>query len=298
MVPLVINTQGWVKGLGEELLTAIEGMADPTHIFAFDVPSFASGDAEAFDAVVPAWERSPPPQIAPLPGSSARLTVLPPAPPSALQTRYNAADFRALALLAYLYGLPSSGPEQHHWDFSRPLVSVPPVVATLGEEIKSVYLIGEGAEGVVSDDLHLALNGSVVALLARHDGDDDDLPAGQSSSGVYVQGRPAPAFEDTTFVGYALVRAVRTLASSRLQLQLITPLSPDELNRVSAIVKNGAIELPTAGLLDWRSAPDGSRSRDEGLVNGGESAERPFFDMWHGGVGAGKRRIRRNIQRR
>jgi polynucleotide 5'-hydroxyl-kinase GRC3/NOL9 len=35
VVPLVINTQGWVKGLGADLLLQIEHLAEPTHTFAF-----------------------------------------------------------------------------------------------------------------------------------------------------------------------------------------------------------------------------------------------------------------------
>lgn len=31
-VPLIVNTQGWVKGMGADLLRSVEGIFQPTHI--------------------------------------------------------------------------------------------------------------------------------------------------------------------------------------------------------------------------------------------------------------------------
>jgi polynucleotide 5'-hydroxyl-kinase GRC3/NOL9 len=290
-MPLVINTQGWVKGLGEELLRSIEAMAEPTHVFAFESEPVNEG----FDA--PGWTRSPTYQTSALPeyplrhGKAVFCHTLVPAPASPLQARYTPADLRLLSTLSYFYS--HIGPTSLNWNLTTPLVAQPPWEVTLGEAIKEVYLIGEGAEGVLPSDLSLALNGCIVALLEQlsppeqHDG----------PQGVYIQARPPPSLEETTFLGLAIVRA--TSSGTPTRLQILTPLAPELLSRASVLVKNGAIELPTAGMLDWREREKGfPPGLGAAAGNGNGWEEVPFFDTGNVGIGGERRRFRRNLMRK
>ena len=40
IIPLVVNTMGWNKGLGADLTRQIEDMVEPTDIFEFEAPPF------------------------------------------------------------------------------------------------------------------------------------------------------------------------------------------------------------------------------------------------------------------
>lgn len=249
VIPLVVNFQGWTKGLGEELMQAIEMAVLPTHIFAFEDGSVQQ----------------------PLPSSPSVFQVEP-APSSPLQARYTAADMRALSTIAYLH---SHGDK---WDFSAPLLAMKPWTLSLGDTVKNVYFIGEGADAILPHDLPLALNGSLVGLLASEPEEE-----------LYVSGRQ-PSVENATFLGLALIRAVRA-DDEGIALQLISPLRAD-LARVTAIVRNGAMELPTCGLLDWRDRSD------EGLA-GVRWEDVPFFEVsGSDAIGGDRRRFRKNLQRK
>ena len=276
-VPLVINTQGWVKGLGADLLGAIEQAAQPTHVFAFTDADVGDVDDGLPDA--PGWTRSPPPLSA-VPVlcdtvSPAQTTIVEPAPTGPLQSRYTSADFRALSMISYFHSDLAG-----EWD-SPPLLSRTPLQTTLSESgpIDRIYLIGEGADAVLPEHLPLALNGSIVALLERHTAVNDE--------GLYLTGRPPPSLDDTNFLGLALVRAVRA-DGDRIDIQLLTPLKPEVLARARVLVRDGAMEMPVSAIMDWRDVRDGS--------NAGET---PFLEYGvMEGVGVERRRFRRNLMRK
>lgn len=285
-IPLIVNTQGWVKGLGEELLHSIEQLVQPSHIFTLGT---LNSEPDRDDA--PGWTHSPPPRSMGLDHTpSATHVELDPAPESPLQARYTPADLRTLATIAYFHARFAVPPNQPvHWDFERPLLACPPWSVTLGldEPLERVYLIGEGAEGVLAADLSLALSGSIVALLEPL----DSYSSLDDHHELYIQGRQPPPHTETNFLGLAIIRALRVISSEplKMQLHLISPLPAEILQRAKIIVKNGAMELPLCGMLNWRG--------DAGLA---DAQEMPFLDasLSNGAVGGEKRRFRRNLMRK
>ena len=290
VVPLVINTQGWMKGLGEELLHAIETMAEPTHIYAFQNQTSAEDDFPDGGG----WTKTPlrgdhrlpyanglaSPRG--LPANRVKDCVLESPPSSPLQARYTPTDLRMLSMMSYLRADLGSST----WNFTLPMLALRPWQIELGTAIQQIYIIGEGAESIREEDLPLALNGSLVALL------ESTEPLGRSAS-VYITGRPYPAFDESNFLGLALIRGVERCAS-RIKLHLLTPLPPSRLFKAKILVKNGSIELPLCGWLD-RQSRGGS---DEGLC-GKVWEDVPFLEA--GGVeviGGERRRFRRNLMRK
>ena len=290
--PLVINTQGWVKGLGEELLRSIEGATRATHVLAFD-KSPSDGD----DMERNGWTSSPTLGMTDLPpsylGEEPRVFSLDQAPVTPLQQRYTAADYRNLSTLAYLHAnLASNG--EPTWDFTSPMLAMPPFEVAISPEgpVRSVYMQGEGAEGISIADLPLALNGALVALVDKQS--EASLAA---DTATYVQGRPLPPLDSVNYLGLAVIRAVvpaETGAISAHKIHVLAPLPADVLTRCNAIIRNGAMELPTAAMLDWR---DTAVYSEEGLA-GVPWADVPFFDTDTRGVGIEKRKIRRNLMRK
>ena len=267
-IPLVINTQGWVKDLGEKLLRNIEAASEPTHICTFEA------DQTVDEYTGPGWTLSPVIELAPLPTHGSVHRTLEPAPISPLQSRFTPSDLRILSMMSHLHGtLYLSAPT---WDFDTPLMEQPPWEVSLGPDgaIKNVYLIGEGSEGVLSDDLALALNGSIVGLLNA-----------EPRSTLYDSGR-RPDLETASYLGMGVIRGIEP-APNGFKVLLLTPLPPEALGQANAIVKNGAMELPLCALLEGQDAT---------AVRGDQI---PYVDFSGvEGVGLEKRRFRRNIMRK
>lgn len=289
-VPLVINTQGWVKGLGEDLLRAIESASSPTHVFAFESPLPLE---ESAIEVGPGWTSSPPPPslgFTPLPGS--KVFTLQSAPVSPLLARHTPSDLRTLSMMTYFHSrLSPSSPPEPTWDFSLPLLATPPwqvdLSPTASGGMRRVIMSGEGADSIDASELGLALNGNIVALLEETEQD----PARER---VFDPLEPRPAMEDCTYLGLALVRGITPLPvePQSYRLHLLTPLHAEGLRRANAIVRNGAIELPLCGMLDWRN-PNASE------LAGVAWDEAPFLDVSGVvGVGGERRRFRRNLMRK
>ena len=112
--PLLINTCGWVSGLGAQLLADILSAAQPTHVVSLhkaDGSDGGGGAAAVFGVPLPtpathAAGGPPPPtllRLSGLPGAAAAQAAgeagRPAAPP--------AAEARAMQLLAYLGALPA-----------------------------------------------------------------------------------------------------------------------------------------------------------------------------------------------
>jgi len=281
VVPLVVNTQGWVKGLGADLLEQIESMIQATHTFAFGANGFENleGDesrpftGEDYEVVA---ERSLGM------GGFGRVIQLEAAPTSGLFSRFSPADTRTLSTIAYLHARFSTQDEVV-WDFQEALVGMPPWEVDFDQVIKAVYLSGEGSDGIVEDDLGLSLNGSIVALLERTSEPMDAVER-------YVGGRALPSPAETHCVGLGLIRAV---SPDHTALQLLTPIPAGRFERISVIAK-GDLELPLCGSLDWKTGA----MTEEGLL-GVPWDEVPFLSVKpERGVGMSKRKFRRNIMRR
>lgn len=282
-VPLVINTQGWVKGLGEDLAGSLKEVAKPSHIFSFLAPPEVADELALTEN----------PRIVPL------STI----PESQLSLRLTAADTRSINLLSYFHAeltVPSSveGCETSlcsRWNFSVPLLRQLPyrIPWSPGEggPIDSIYMAGSGA---AVDKRHVlsALNGSLVALVA------DLSPKEPCVTFPYEPSRPLPLPESSTCLGLALIRSIDP---SRRTFQLICPLPASHLETagVSTLVK-GDIDLPTLAMLDYAETwvigmnPEGIcdvRWKDVPYLTRDGIGE--------GGVaGSGRRKVRRNLMRR
>lgn len=283
-IPLVVNTQGWVKGLGMDLLRSIEQMVGPTHVFAFEAAPIED-DADGRQNN-PGWTRSPEHDTVQLPGEIAWgvstnnepvvYHTLMPAPMSPLLTRYTPADLRILSTMAYFHVSFTANPT---WDFSSSLVAQRPWQIDANEVLKSIVLSGEGSDCILAEDVPLALNGSIVALVDS----SADLDTG---SALYAQGRSVPPPAESNCLALALIRA----CNPTLEIQLLTPLPASHLGQVNTIIK-GELELPNCAMLDG----------DEDGVAGVPWESVPFFEAGpvpRGAVGMAKRRFRRNLQRK
>ncbi|KAG6841808.1 hypothetical protein C0991_006692 [Blastosporella zonata] len=288
LIPLVVNTMGWNKGLGADLTTKLQDMAEPSDIYEFESP---------LDL---AWPTSASRDAYLVPSSHpAKIHLLKASPISILSTNYSAIDHRSLSIMSYFHAaFPTSPPPADDlpqitaftWHTSHPLCAQPPfeVGAKLFDK---VVLTGAGTEDVVPSEVARVLNGALVALVSCTPGTLDlELTSEAVTSPVpYTQGFAVPSPASSRCLGLALVRSV-SLPEPEIQMHVLTPLPHAMLAEGKVLVK-GELELPMWGMLDYRG--DGDQ------VAGVDNDKVPFLQWGKGeGVGGEKRRIRRNLMRR
>ncbi|KAG6837057.1 hypothetical protein H0H93_015628 [Arthromyces matolae] len=284
LIPLVVNTMGWNKGLGADLTLKLQEMVEPTDIYEIEAP---------FD---PAWPSLPARNLRPSP--SVKVHLLKPAPISILSTNYSAADHRSLSIMSYLHAVfPKSTtladdlPQRTAltWHTSTPICAQPPFEVDCRRSFDKVILAGAGTEDVVPSEIACVLNGALVALVTCAPGTLDLDLVDDTERIPYTQGFAPPSPGSSKCLGLALIRSVSPL-EPQTQIHVLTPLPAKMLMDCRILVK-GELELPIWGMLDHRG------SRDE--VVGEESRKVPFLQWGKGeGVGGDKRRIRRNLMRR
>ncbi|KAI5826819.1 hypothetical protein K523DRAFT_248177 [Schizophyllum commune Tattone D] len=303
-IPLIVNTMGWTKGLGADLLRRVEDIVQPTHVLEFEAAAttdFAWPHAMnefAGSGVLPDRLHS---------SKTLRLT---PVVPLNAET-YTAADHRTLSILSYFHAeFPevaqnADGPSLKQltaqtWNTARPLVAQLPYEVDVAQAVDVVVLMGAGAEDVPRSEVARVLNGAVVGLVVSDGGtldvEGEDGSAEAADAPIpYAQGASPPPPSTSHCIGLALVRGVPSIEPSGISqttaatLQLLTPVPTSLLGSARVLVK-GSLELPIWGMLDWT---------DEERVAGVERERVPYLQWGKGdGIGAQRRRVRRNLMRK
>ncbi|KAF9081748.1 Polynucleotide 5'-hydroxyl-kinase grc3 [Mortierella sp. AD031] len=269
-IPLIINTQGWIKGMGYDLLIQLLDYTAPSHIFGFHSPSNGESNlppsffSTIRDQAIHAGREQPTflYVAAVVLGDDGNISPF---------TKYHPADHRALALLSYFYlkqeyglgGDPKNG-NRLVWDFSQALVVRRPWCWDWSQA-KGVWVL---FDQVPPSQILYALNASLVALTgdkeSPHDDDGDEqedatsqphMPAAVdgATAGQIVPPNyfplgqyPPPPPEHTTCHGLAIIRSIQP---STRTLHILTPLAPSKLKKCNGIVK-GAIHMPIHASLD------------------------------------------------
>jgi polynucleotide 5'-hydroxyl-kinase GRC3/NOL9 len=318
VVPLVINTQGWVKGLGMDLLVKIEQAAEATDVFEFEVvPNGDEWEEGGWEASIPSeggWGRiyEEPNEEDDQPygqsTSSARRHLLTPIPPTPLAARWTAYDLRILSLISYFHcrfpaqrlTIDNAGahasPLATTWDFSLPLVAHRPWAVDWTVAFREIHLVGPGSEEIIPSLIWDALAVGLVALVAP-----DERESGATTARIdgvpYVQGRPPPSPSTTRLLGFGIVRSPPGDEPLHDKLlHLLTPLPARLLPEATVLVK-GETEVPLQAMLDW------TQDDSNAGVAGVEREHVPYIE-WTGKaggvgvVGGARRKVRRNVGRR
>lgn len=277
-IPLVINTQGWVKGMGADLLRSIEGIFKPSHIVDFQLPRVNPVPN------VPQNHRALFGETLEPPSSNVSTNIVVAAiPPPLRSPRFSAADLRGLALMSYFYGRFTSQQKSpsgldglvNHWDTSLSLRAVAPITVDMGLGLESIVIAAPGGDDVVPSELSKALVCGIVGLVAPESASEPPVT-------TYVQGTLPPLPQTSRCLGLAFVRGV-----SDTKLQMLTPTPVHELKHCRIAVL-GELNMPVWAFLDR----DGDETEESGL---------PYL-QWGKSIaenaGGERRRIRRNIMRR
>jgi polynucleotide 5'-hydroxyl-kinase GRC3/NOL9 len=258
---LIINTPGWTRGLGADLLANFANYMSPTLILGLGPDDSLM---EARDAL----------------GEESVITV-----ESVLTsgeshpTRYSAADLRTLQILSYLHSQDK---------FARHLTEMPPYVVpydgSAGIAIQGIAILA--SEGVVQEDVVLAINGTLVAIVCV--AEEAAIPVTRTLEGIpWIEPNNVGQVitpETSRCLGYAVVQSIDTVDKC---LRLLTPLPMKAIQQVISnkqrlILVRGRLQLPLWELWDTRT----------------DTANSPYLSKKHTGVGSQGWRVRRNVLRR
>ncbi|KAF9224506.1 hypothetical protein BS17DRAFT_703140 [Gyrodon lividus] len=304
-IPLVVNTMGWMKGLGADLNTRIEEFVEPSHIFEIDGP-----EERGWPAPIQSQHLPQHPTFIPFAHSKAPTFLkMEPIPSESTNTYHSAIDHRNLNILSYFYAIFPQLPPSHSfstsllkqitastWDTSLPLCARYPYEVDYSQAFESVFLTGPGYEDVVPSELTRVLNGAIVGLISCDLNGTFAPPfTSPSSNGFqfpYTPSQPLPDPAFSTCHGLALIRGIPLSPNPPSpHMHILTPLPTPLLSSTRALVK-GELELPIWGMLDFRED-------DEGGVAGVERGLVPYLQWGKGeGLGSEKRRVRRNLMRK
>ncbi|KAI6140917.1 hypothetical protein EDD17DRAFT_1667529 [Pisolithus thermaeus] len=322
VIPLVVNTMGWTKGLGADLNTRIGELVEPSHVFEIEGSEEGGWPARSVDL---AGENN---HTFPLcsPATSAVRVQLEAIQADATNMHaFSAADHRNINTLSYFHAVfpPFIGEQQPSasvsfsvvpspvslrqvtaecWDATLPLCARYPYEVCCESAFDRVYLVGSGYEDVVPSELPRVLNCAVVGLVAYDENtkEAEMEPTDQVVSSLpYSPGQPVPHPSISNCLGLALIRGVFSSSnpsptpsqSSLTHLHILTPLPPSILGHARVLIK-GEFELPVWGMLDFREG-------EEGGIAGVERERVPYLQWGKSeGLGSQRRRVRRNLMRK
>ncbi|EJU05971.1 hypothetical protein DACRYDRAFT_12792 [Dacryopinax primogenitus] len=261
VVPLVVNTMGWTKGLGARLLEQVEQLVQPTHVFEFPDSGETAHPLDRFSSstLTPTGNRD-----------DRQVYTLEPVQPSPRLSAYNAPLLRALSTMSYLHSHPPQEGQSTRWS-TTPLCAQLPYEVDLRTTFDKIVLLGPGSEDVVPEELGTVLNGSLVTFLAVDDG-SEPLPAHDGHLMPYEQRAPAPSPFTSHCLGLGVIRSFNRESGKAL---VLTPVPLSTLPKARVLVK-GELELPIWAFLDPR------QEEEQSGVAGVEWERVPYLEF--GGV--------------
>ncbi|KAG8883466.1 Polynucleotide 5'-hydroxyl-kinase grc3 [Tulasnella sp. 331] len=284
LIPLVVNTQGWTKGLGADLMRALEEIIQPTHLFELgDDGTPPSRGNTPFVQPLSRDHRRASASINDAPGMTrwadqssimstafsgerhaTKVYTLPSMSPGPLANFFTPADTRAIGLMSYFHHTHATS-QTTGWQTDVSLLATAPYAVDVNMAFDAILLTGPGSEDVVHEEVLRALNCAVVALV--EDENSKDTFGDHESSGnrlPYVQGTPPPDPMTSRCHGLAFIRGISTLShptssssepAASVSFQLLTPVPPEVFSRCRILVK-GEMEMPIWAFIGSSSDMD------------------------------------------
>lgn len=280
-IPLIINTQGWIKGLGLDLLNRIKDQIKPTHLFNFK-------NLEENEN----WDQADQNDYSDESILQFNMEV---APASPLDSKWSAADLRSLGFISYFHSILSATslistasifPTE--WNFSTALVSQIPYEVNWKEESKltRVYL----PESDISlEQVLFALNVQMVGIVIENETEVMETETVLNRKEFpYSPDAPLPTPTTSRCLGLGIIRAIDSVNTS---LHLLFPLDPSHFKKSISLVK-GSLEIPLSLMLDFKA------TESEALVGiaGKEWNQVPYLTVETGITR--RKKPRRNLMRR
>lgn len=244
-MPLIVNTHGWIKGMGLDLLSHVCAVVGPTHVVDLGAP------------------------LPPLPSTHGLPALSDVNVPSGAWRRLNAAEARVLSMLAYLHmtQLPRPGTSlRAAWDFTHPLVARPPFIVDVSTGLAAGCAVLDTRAAVDEALQLLAMNGRIAAIVVAPPRDTMATNVWRAAleRGAALIHQPGASLSKREpalcpALGLALVRSIDREQGT---VHLLTPLSGPYLQESMEMeggalgLVQGALDLPFWGALDAEAYAD------------------------------------------
>jgi hypothetical protein len=284
--PVVVNTMGWMTGLGFEFLLFAAKSFRVTHIFCFNDPEFTDDGNDAIIKALSASSGIRNIQISALTeaeAASVKLIYMPANLGDLPKAKFHPSDWRNLAYWCYFFGRFNANLSIDSFAFSQ-LSHLKPVavplrrlqLASSDRDIDLFDLIGKGRLERLRSLLLMRLVGLVVDEEFTPTRSLNLLPGGQYNRIASMKA-----------LGVGIVRSVTVIRRDgefEFSLQIITPI-PFEIVKTSNTLVMGSLALPPQ------------------LISGDQisaQAEAPFFSIQNhsDSIGSAVRTNRPNVLRR
>lgn len=265
---LIINTPGWTKGIGLQLLEEIFQLSRTTHVIYMG----AESDTETFEDFEQRFSRFEFAGVlepATILASVDNISLL----PGRGADRLNSLSVQNLQLLTYFHFSPVT----NTYDFSKQITHFVPYsvpYARPGTTAPSNHIQAFGimfADGVLLGDVELCLNGTVVSLIAVSSNLElSTKPAGISDEDhrtnplPYLESKALSAAirpETSKCLGLGFIQSIHRDAG---KIRLLTPincgtvLQQIERDGQKLILVRGSIQYPSEDML-WNNEASGSK---------------------------------------
>ena len=231
--PLIINTPGWTKGTGFELLTSLIRIASPDFIV---VLSTSGNDSLAMN-------------LHPL-ASNLQINLLVVQSADAITPGIHlaASDHRTLGIMSYFHR-----PTLDKWDFTTHLTAWKPWVVKFSgrADERGIWAIAIQGEDLRVEDIILAINGTIVAIILVSSTPKEEV--GVTPEGIPVLSGRGLKFMDpqtSRSAGYAIIRGIDT---ENAWMMLLSPWDPSSVQDGEKIVlERGHLNLPVWAMWDHK----------------------------------------------
>lgn len=232
--PTIINTPGWTKGTGFELLTSLIEIEKPEFVVVVA--------PEGNDTLAQSLH----PFASPCGGN---ILVIGTAITVPAVVPLTAAELRTLGIMSYFH---LTGLEK--WDFGTHLTEWKPLMARYSgaETERGIYAVAIQGEEIYQEDILLSINATMVAIIVVKNNDNDEVVV--TSEGVPTLLGRESKFMDPTIarcVGYSIIRGIDVKEG---QMMLLTPWDPATLgNDEKVVLERGRVNLPVWAMWDHKS---------------------------------------------
>ncbi|OLL22814.1 Polynucleotide 5'-hydroxyl-kinase grc3 [Neolecta irregularis DAH-3] len=276
-IPLIINTLGWIKGQGVEILADLINSIEPTHIV------YLGPQLEAMSSEIARLLLGDPRLV--ILTSASELNNLTYSSPTV-----SPSELRTLSTMSYFHSAPTPGVE--NCNFS-PLVGHSPWIASYEGEFAGVDAIAIFGSIVDSDNVAMVINASIVAIVIYTPSDrtiweNGIVPTPEGLPYLNLHGQYLDP-KNSQCIGYAIVRGINVKTK---ELELLSPIDPALLETEDdskLILLRGKLELPVWAFLEGSS----------NIIAGRSWNDAPYLTTEpEKGAGSQFSKSRRNISRR
>ena len=212
--PLIINTMGWIKGLGFDLLTHFINIVDPSFVLCLEPPP--NTDQSLFAGIALSYELST--------FCKSRILSVESILDKTSRIKFNANEYRILSTIGYFHKK-----KEFKWDFNVPISFELPYKVNWDTSISIVFMHAK----INPKESLYALNGTIIALLKSS-------VKLQSNSILNIQDRIPIG---SRLIGMGIIQSIKQ-NNKTIEFYIQSPISLEQIQDVDLIARGAGVELP------------------------------------------------------